>query len=161
MTAHSGPTRARVRRHERSTRRCSRTPSRRGETSSPKPRSTTSLANSRWTMTASSPPRMSSVSSSLAAASPRRRRRRRRRPHPKLPKLPLRRHPRVARRRRRRRRQRHKREEKPRTRPRTGYTQYKLYGTCYMGHILGLVEMLDKIGDKTSLFRGKYGTVRD
>ena len=41
------------------------------------------------------------------------------------------------------------------------YTQYKLYGTCYMGHILGLVEMLDKIGDKTSLCRGKYGTVRD
>ena len=40
------------------------------------------------------------------------------------------------------------------------YTQYKLYGTCYMGHILGLVEMLDKIGDKTSLCRGKYGTVR-
>ena len=30
------------------------------------------------------------------------------------------------------------------------YTQYELYGTPYMGHLLRLVEILAKIRDRTS-----------
>ena len=30
------------------------------------------------------------------------------------------------------------------------YTQYKLYRTGYMGHKMGLVEIPDDVGDKTS-----------
>ena len=32
-----------------------------------------------------------------------------------------------------------------------GYTQYELYGTSYMGRILRLVEILEKIRDTTRL----------
>ena len=31
-----------------------------------------------------------------------------------------------------------------------GYTQYELYGTPYMGHLVRLVEILTKIRDTTS-----------
>ena len=31
------------------------------------------------------------------------------------------------------------------------YTQYELYGTGYMGHFFGLVEIYEKIRDVTSL----------
>ena len=40
------------------------------------------------------------------------------------------------------------------------YTQYELYGTPYMGHLVRLVEILAKIRDKTSWNKKNMGHLK-